>query len=308
MTVRLQAYSGIYGIISSLAVKPFVTVGTLGTTGTLSHIPLRCSLYIHATPHSSTMPRCTVRCFSRLLVVILLSFFAAGLYDYVWHQERWDLVRVSSEFQKIPYAKFHLIQVVSPFVASGEDHDFYPLDLNQWAAMESIRRGLDRAPRNGLTVDFVCAVSSAEHWILAQAGLPCHRYLVLDRSTRTEYPDLHPRLALPFISDMIDGVAQTRRNTSFHVMIMNADIGVSKDFYSSLMDILKKYDAFSVNRVTIPMDDIQPTTNSTDFLENQVDRLISRGKQHPGYDLFCISDTVLKRISFGDFFLGRPPW
>jgi hypothetical protein len=239
-------------------------------------------------------------------MVIQLSFLVAAL--FVLNKESLSIDRVSSAFQKSSHTKFRLIQIVSPYVASKEGGDFYPLDLNQWAAMESIRRSLQRAPTTVLKVDLICAVSSSEQWILAHAGLPCHRYLVLNRSTHTEYPGLQPHLELPFISDMVDGIIQPLGNTTFHVILMNADIGLSKDFYSSLVTVLKKHDAFSINRMTIPMEEIQPTTNSTDLLENHVDRLIGQGTRHPGYDFFCISSAVIQRISFGSFFLGRPPW
>ena len=228
--------------------------------------------------------------------------------NFRWNKVLWNTPRFSLTFQNAPDTKLHLIQIVSPYVATEKGDDYFPLDFNQWAAMESIRRSLERVPYNLLKVDFVCAVSSAERWILAQADLPCHRFLVLRRSTRTEYPDIKPHFDLPFISEMIDGVALPRHNASFHVMIMNSDIGVSKDFYNRIIPVLRNHDAFSINRVTIPMDELYETINATHLLENEVDRLISRGTRHPGYDLFCISDTILERVSFGDFFLGRPPW
>ena len=56
------------------------------------------------------------------------------------------------------------------------------------------------------------------------------------------------------------------------------------------------------------MEEMHKTTNATNLLENEVDRLLSGGTRHPGYDLFCINDIILDRVSFGDFFLGRPPW
>ena len=131
-----------------------------------------------------------------------------AFYNFKLGQEVWNTSRVSSTFQKAPDRKLHLIQIVSPYVATDVSKDFYPLDFNQWVAMESIRRSLERVPTDLLKVDFVCAVSSPERRILAQAGLPCHRFLVLHRSTRTEYPGIEPHFDLPFISDMIDGITR----------------------------------------------------------------------------------------------------
>lgn len=229
---------------------------------------------------------------------------AAGQWD-------WDISRISSTFQKDPTAKkLKLIHILSPFVAAARSNDFYPLDLNQWAAMESIRRSLDRASRSqSLDVEFVCVVSSSDQFELVRGNLPCQRYATLKRSTATEYSHLTPLMELPFVSDMIEeGIGPHRSDNIFHVMITNADIGLSKDFYESIAGIMKKHDAFSINRMTIPLEDFKTTTNVTEVLGLIDHYLLDQGKSHPGYDLFCISSHVLERVLFGDFFLGRPPW
>lgn len=214
-----------------------------------------------------------------------------------------------------PKLPVHLFHVLSPFVEPRAPTDFFPLDINQRVALESIRRALQHSPKDKIQVDLVCAVSKNDFEALANvnASLPCHRFVILKRSTRTQYSHLKSTRDLPFVSDIIDAATAANRtdpDLSFHVMITNADIGLSKHFYEDLLSLLQKYDAVSINRVTIAMENITltTTTNWTNLLENQIDTLLSHGSKHPGFDLFCISSSVLKRVSFGDFFLGRPPW
>jgi hypothetical protein len=219
----------------------------------------------------------------------------------------------------------HLVHVISPYVV--EDGT---LDLNQWTAMESIRRALLHAPPNDvMKVDFVCAIFESD-WkaLVTEVDLPCHRFVLLERSTRTQYPHLSPQRDLPFVSDLVEAAAAaaatfnnltihhqsspTTHNdaASFHVMLTNADIGLSKHFYNYLYTLLQRFDSFSINRMTIPIEKVaaMTTPNATELVEHQIDRLILDGKNHPGKDMFCMSSSVLKRITFGDFFLGRPPW
>lgn len=209
-------------------------------------------------------------------------------------------------------AKLHLVHVLSPFVDSSAPDDFFPFDVDQWVAMKSIRRALDNIPSGRFRVEVVCAVFRSDLEALSQAQLPCHRFAVLSRSTRTEYPQFGLEAELPFLSDLIEAATanatQFTHNPRFHVMITNADIGLSKNFYMQVYSIMQRFDAFSINRVTVPIEQFHHTTNSTDMLENQIDALILQGSKHPGYDLFCIRSSVLKRVSFGQFFLGRPPW
>ena len=247
------------------------------------------------------------------LAVLLFVLFVFTLND-IFNAEWKGLLEIASHKEETALlgaaGTIYLVHVLSPHVVPDADERFYPLDLNQWAAMGSIRRALLDVPEPAMQVEFVCVVSDSELEILSQAGLPCQRFETLKRSTRTRYPRLEPQIDLPFIGDIVDSATRdlTEANASFHVLITNADIGLSKRLYGTLYKFLQKFDAVSINRMTIPKDQIPAFTNETDHLENQVDSLLSAGTKHPGYDFFCISSSVLDRISFGDFFLGRPTW
>jgi hypothetical protein len=196
----------------------------------------------------------------------------------------------------------HLIQVLSPYVVDGGDDEYSPLDLNQWAAIASIQRA-QRHLKYPIHLDFVCAVLESDQEALAH--LPC-RQVLLTRSTQTEYPDLQPPKAFPFLQDIYEA-STAGTIQEFYWMYTNADIGLTKHFYRHLYDLLQTQDAVSVNRVTIPMEKITHT-NSTNSILSQVDSLLKFGRSHPGYDCFVIHSSVLQRINFGDFLSGRPPW
>lgn len=250
----------------------------------------------------------------------LFNFEREGLLDYkavrkgeINQRARYD---TSSDDEDI---RHRLVHVISPYVVEDADEAlFYPLDLNQWATMESIRRALRYVPSDVMKVEVVCPISKSDLEALSKAGLPCHRFVLLERSTRTEYPHLRPKRDLPFISDLIEAAmtsslaTTTTRSASFHVMLTNADIGLSKHLYRNLQSLFERFDSFSMNRLTIPEGKLSVTnddvTNATNLLEHQIDVLMQGGRKHPGYDMFCMSSSVLKRVRFGDFFLGRPPW
>lgn len=249
-------------------------------------------------------------------IVVLIS--VSGLFHEIFNAERKVFLKGASlqedTTQRTAEAeaadRIHLVHVISPYVVPDADDEFYPLDLNQWATMESVRRALKFVPESVMKVEFVCAIYAGDLKALSGAGLPCHHFVFLKRSTRTQYPKLEPKRELPFISDIVHAATSdlAKRNATFHVLLTNSDIGLTKGLYGRLFNFLQTHDALSINRMTISEDALTPTKNATDLLENQIYRLIGKGSKHLGYDFFCLSSSVLERVSFGDFFLGRPPW
>mmetsp|Transcript_12112 Transcript_12112/g.29216 ORF Transcript_12112/g.29216 Transcript_12112/m.29216 type:complete len:580 (+) Transcript_12112:274-2013(+) len=283
--------------------------------------------------------------------------------------------------------RVRLVHVISPFVEGCIDAAIdntkddspggkllYPLGLNQWTTMQSIKRALqqinDQTFTTGITdnnnnnnnidgngvkvnnidVTVLCTVFETDFEILSSpdAGLPCHKFVTLKRSTRTQYPPntTNSNLELPFISDMIDAAMslfdgdEDDETSSYHVMLTNSDIGLTPMFYTRVYEILQIWDSFSMNRMTIPLDgydrlvrqvapltSLQTTSEAESFYESLKEYIeqsmmiydkngndpssssvLSKAIPHPGYDLFCMSSTVLKRVTFGDMFLGRSPW
>jgi hypothetical protein len=90
-------------------------------------------------------------------------------------------------------------------------------------------------------------------------------------------------------------------------MLTNADIGLTRYFYTHILPNLSSREAFSINRLTIPLNTINITSDA-DSLLLQVDLALGKGTKHPGHDCFVMHSSVLKRIHMGDLFAGYPPW
>jgi hypothetical protein len=155
-------------------------------------------------------------------------------------------------------SKIQLIHVLSPFVMKNNDSVYYPLDRNQFATFASIQRAQKRLSltKSRIHLDVVCAVLEDDRQALSH--LPC-RQVVLERSTRTEYPSLVPHKTLPFLQDIYNASTtnfleeeEEETVSNFSWMLTNADIGLTENFYVHLYKTLQRHDAFSINRLTLP--------------------------------------------------------
>ncbi|CAJ1970090.1 unnamed protein product [Cylindrotheca closterium] len=177
-------------------------------------------------------------------------------------------------------------------------------------------------------IELVCAVLSEEMSPLKNImERICDRIVLLPRSTKTEYGT---NRSLPFLQDILDTsqepiyradntTIQNQQNDDDFYLFSNADIGLSQNFYIHLDSQVKKRhaSALSINRMTL---DLEITANSKDAMTlswdsasrflKQTDDLIEANqfRLHPGYDCFLFHSSVLKRIHFGDFFVGFPPF
>ena len=179
--------------------------------------------------------------------------------------------------------------------------------------------------RHGITlsIEVICATYESDRGVLQQllSGKPCHKFVLLEKSTQELYPHLQPPRDLPILQEIIN--ATTKRlvkedaiTDDYYWIYTNSDIGVTKSFYLSsiLTNIKIGYDAFTINRMTIDISSTTMTTkknnqDDTKYWINFVDRnILTAGKSHPGYDCFIVHSSVLQRFHFGMFFVGHPPW
>jgi hypothetical protein len=127
----------------------------------------------------------------------------------------------------------------------------------------------------------------------------------LNRSTITEYPNLLPPKALPFVDDIIRS-ASTAAGEYDYLIYTNADIGLAKDFYNAVaIKIYQGYDAFTINRRTLPKDCVDNVPPGLEL--SAIDQNIQTGLFHPGSDCFVIKREIVESFSLGDLFLGFPP-
>jgi hypothetical protein len=242
-----------------------------------------------------------------------------------------------------------LIHVISPFHDKSASSDFFePFNLEQWSMLVSIHRARDsfnsaklspavtEAKREVMTdkgyqyrlfdeVDVVCAVLDADIEALQDNLSPyCQHLIGLSRSTETEYNGERKQKALPFLQDMINAATKTNVDISggndgeFWVMITNADISLTHDFYNKIGQhlIKRNANALSINRMTVDSSLItMPSARKSKHevasnIVQQANAILKQGKgeSHPGYDCFIFHSSILRMIRFGKMFVGYPPW
>lgn len=187
---------------------------------------------------------------------------------------------------------------------------YHPLTFDQWYTIASIQRAKQRPPPD-FEVEFVCAIFESDREALRD--LPC-RKVILHRSTLSKYPFLTPPKQLAFVQDVIDATIAGKNlglkdpNSEFYLIVTNADIGLTQNFFHFVVDNMENREAISINRMTLPS--LSNNTESADSstLLGAIDMLFDNYTSHPGFDCFVMRSSVLARVRFGDMFIGYPPW
>lgn len=101
---------------------------------------------------------------------------------------------------------------------------------------------------------------------------------------------------LPLIKDILDALAQAAGPVDYYVYT-NVDIALQPFFYLSVARIIEQgYDAFVINRRTIPAD--YQDRGQIPLMYAEV------GEAHPGYDCFVFRSGVYPRFKLGDICIG----
>ena len=227
-----------------------------------------------------------------------------------------------------------LIHVSSPY-HDPSSTDFAPLDFEQWSMLASVKIAQERFHQQERNADslfdevvLVCAILEEDASALSEVLPPyCQHVVVMPRSTATEYPYLKPK-PLPFIQDTLDaGINEAMAESlddEYYVMLTNADICLTPDFYSYLERTMrqKNSNALSLNRMTIDMNYVKMpiiTDENNSFEEKHAaaNYLLEQARdaygnnhweKHPGVDCFIMHSSVSKMIRMGDMFGGYPYW
>ena len=235
-----------------------------------------------------------------------------------------------------------LIHVIPPFFVQDSNATalsssfFAPLSSEQWSMLVSIQnaqqkfnrqQGNDNNTAGFHSVIVVCAVLEGEMKALNDIlAAYCQQVIGLTRHTGMVYPELlSDPPHLPFIQDIVDAGISFSKNSKldedYHLVLTNADICVTGDFYTDLGQnmIRSNAKALSINRkvlststVDITIDE-KSTKSIHDAASNLVQKardLIDKGKYnaHPGYDCFIMHSSVVNSINFGDMFVAFPYW
>ena len=247
------------------------------------------------------------------------------------------------------------------------DRLFHPNDQAQNVTLGSMIRAYHHAGDN-VQVSLFCAVFPEDQHVVPNTTIrmdltgeeprSLFQTILLNRSTATEYPNLKPPIKLPFIHEILQSTSQMADQDSAGRMLdrslnrsniggydflifSNSDIGLTKYFYRNVGAMINKYgfDAFTVNRVTVPslyrpsqpssnasamnvfeanvtsnnnsrtlsslqlqkqIEDKQWLTGSEEDLATIEQLMVSEGRVHPGIDCFVLSRSIVQSLFLGD--------
>lgn len=230
-----------------------------------------------------------------------------------------------------PRRKRQLIHAISPYHDESAT-SYAPLNVEQWTSLQSAKAARDEFRAKIVEVEgdrgfdevvMVCAIFNEDKEVLDEVLTRyCDEVKILPRSTATEHPDEGLK-ALPFVQDIVDAGESVAEGDDHWLMLTNSDICPTRSFYLWMEEKMRtrKFQAMIVNRMTVPADELNwPAIANEDSAEakdaavasviEQSQDLMTAGKakKHPGKDLFAVHSSLLKRLNFGDLFLGYTPW
>ncbi len=127
----------------------------------------------------------------------------------------------------------------------------------------------------------------------------------LKKSTLTEFPEISGKRKLPIIQEMFDSILYN--SDSDYVIFTNSDIGVQKNFYKKVNEIINKENlkSFIINR----RDNIPKFKYKQRLSEKDLDFIYNeKGEFHLGKDCFIMHRKILEKINMNLMFTGYQPW
>jgi len=202
----------------------------------------------------------------------------------------------------------HIYHAINVYSTNGTH-----FDRTQTLTLASMLRAKQYSTK--LNVHLVCAIFEEDVPILLQHYDDSIEYFILRRSTLETYPNITPKMKLPFVSEIFETskrIMMTKRRQDQQqqrslFVFTNSDIGVNETFYDRVWEYSSSnsWDSFTINRRIIPDN---AATTDLDVIYRD---LMPRGQFHPGYDCFVVSHDLMRdeaAFNLGDMFVGYPPW
>jgi hypothetical protein len=196
-------------------------------------------------------------------------------------------------------SKIKIAHIINPFKCA-EDNPSY-LYYAQPITFRSMQVSQSEAKKEDIGVDLYAINYPEDDEIIPDYFIKLPH---LTRSTASEYSNITNK-KLPFVKDILESLY--RSSDADYFIFTNVDIGVQKNFYSKVHQIIKNngFNSFTINR----RDDIDKFNNGKRLTENDLDLIYAqKGKKHPGIDCFVFNRELVKKINVGNLFVGVPPW
>ena len=193
-----------------------------------------------------------------------------------------------------------IVHLINPYKCPKENKSY--LYYAQPITFQSMRSAQLEAKKKNIEVVLCAAFFKEDEKIVPEyfVKLP---YLV--NSTKKFFPRISGNKKLPIIQEMFNKVL--RKTNADYIIFTNTDIGIQKNFYVKVRDIIEKTKShsFIINR----RNNIPKFKNGKRLGPNDLNIIYKeKGKKHPGLDCFVINRNLLKRINLNKMFTAYPPW
>jgi len=196
-----------------------------------------------------------------------------------------------------------IAHVLNPFKC-GKDNPSY-LFYAQPITFKSMRNAQLQAKKQNIIVELYAANFPEDDEIIPDCFI---KLPYLKKSTKTLFPGISGKKKLPIIQEILN--LTFKHSKADYIIFTNTDIGVQKNFYVKVNQIIKKnnFTSFIINRKDINKKKNGIKLTDKDEHMNIIYNLIKSGKKHPGKDCFIMKRNLVKRINLKNMFTGYPPW
>ena len=196
-----------------------------------------------------------------------------------------------------------IAHVLNPFKC-GKDNPSY-LYYAQPITFKTMRNAQLEAKNKNIDVELYAANFPEDDKIIPKYFIKLPH---LKKSTKKLFPRISGKKKLPIIQEMLN--LTFKHSNADYIIFTNTDIGVQKNFYIAINDLIKKnnYTSFVINRRDIRKKENGIRLTHKDEHINIIYNLIKSGRKHPGKDCFIMRRDLIKKINFNNMFTGYPPW
>ena len=130
----------------------------------------------------------------------------------------------------------------------------------------------------------------------------------LKKSTKKLFPNISGKKKLPIIQEILN--LTFKHSDADYIIFTNTDIGVQKNFYIFVSNLIKKnnFTSFIINRRDIRKRNNGIRLTHKDEHMDIIYNIAKSGKKHPGKDCFIMRRDLIKKINLNNLFTGYPPW
>jgi hypothetical protein len=183
-------------------------------------------------------------------------------------------------------SKLTLGHIINPVIVSKSSDLF----IAQPITFETMKRARDFV-KDEIEVKLFSAQYSEDRPLVPD-------YMIITRDLERSVRDISKRTSvkkLPFVKDILDRLYES--SEADYLIYTNVDIALAPNFYLAVSNFINAgYDAFSINRRTIP--------KHFQTIEDIPQMYQEKGLPHPGHDCFVFKRDLYQQFELEEVFIG----